>query len=80
MWQSITLGGVGLGDFSIDSSTDSEWLGTTMDEVAEIPKRGFLSGILLRHVIILGATQAKPSGSGSYSSDTFNSESAMLLG
>ena len=60
-----TLGGVGLGD--------SEWLGIAMDEAAEIPKWGFLGGIILRRVMILGAVQAKPSGS----SEAFNSGSAM---
>ena len=77
MRPSITLG-VGLGDFSIDRSADSEWLGTTMDEVAEIPKWGFLGGIILRLSMIFGVVQ--PSGFGSCSGKAFNSESTVPMG
>ena len=54
MRPSITLG-VGLGDFFVDKSVDLEWLGTTMDEAAKIPKWGFLGGIILKRRIIFGA-------------------------
>ena len=60
MRPSISLVGVGLGDFFVDKSTDSEWLETGMDEAAKIPKLGFMGGIILRRAMILGAAQAKP--------------------
>ena len=69
---------MGLGDFSIDRSADLEWLGTTMDEVAKIPKWGFLGGIILRLSMIFGVVQ--PSGFGSCSGKAFNSESTVPMG
>jgi len=74
---SITLG-VGLEDFSVDRSADSEWLGTAMDEDTEIPKWGFLGGIILRCRMIFGAV--RPSGFGSCSGEAFNSESKVPVG
>ncbi|KAF3956214.1 hypothetical protein CMV_018636 [Castanea mollissima] len=47
-----------------------------MEEATEIPKWGFLGGIILRHVMILGAAQAKPSGG----SKAFHSGSVMPMG
>ena len=35
-----------MGDFSVDKSIDSKWLEMAMDEVAKIPKLGFMGGMV----------------------------------